>query len=89
MVYFCMYVFMQVSVCISRYVFKCMCVHIHIHVDMLIGMGMIVYICIYIYIFLHMSTRIIKLMDVVIIYLINTTTLCLKLTHPYLLFMSL
>ncbi len=39
------------------------------YVDVWIGMGMIVYICMSIY--MHMSTRIIKLMDAFIIYLIS------------------
>ncbi len=86
MVYFvCMYLCKYV--CISRFVFKCVCVHMYVHIcmhmDMWIGMGMIVYIWMCLY--MNMST-IIKLMDVPIIYLINTLyiALCLKLIHPYL-----
>ncbi len=52
----CVYVGMCIYVC----VYICICMH----VDMWIGMGMIV-IC------MHMSIRIIKLMDVLIIYLIS------------------
>ncbi len=47
-----------------------MYMHICMHMDVHIGMGMIAYICLSIY--WHMSTPIIKFMDVHIIYLIST-----------------
>ncbi len=75
--YICMYVCTYVYVCIYASIYicvnVCLCVpmymHVCIHVDVWMGMGMIVYICMSLYV--HMST-LIKLMDVIIIYLIST-----------------
>ncbi len=52
----------------------CMCLHVHIcmHVCVCISMGMIIYMCMSIC--LHMSAFIIKLVNVLIIYLISTYT---------------
>ncbi len=50
-------------------VFICICIHACMHVGVWIGIGMIVDICM---LYMHMPTHIITLMNVLIIYLINT-----------------
>ncbi len=75
-----------------------MCVHImymhtciYMQLDVWRGMGMIVYMCMSIY--MHMSTRIMKLIDVLVLNIFNQhilyMSLCLKCIHTYIPFRSL